>query len=99
MLVLNILFPPAVLWVILYFVFGENSIPAFRPLVFTMFLVGIIATLISYAIGIIAIIPNFILFTAALTLIFRLDLKQTLLSVGIFQVIMLILMMIRDSII
>jgi hypothetical protein len=48
-------------------------------------------------IGLIAIIPNFIIFSAALTFIFKLDFKQTLLSVLIFQVIMFIFALISNS--
>ena len=97
MIILSILLPPAILWVVMYFIFGENSVPSFRPLIITLLLVSIVTALISSAIGLIAIIPNFLIFTAVLSLIFRLDFKQTLLSVGIFQVIMLIIELIQNT--
>ena len=97
MVLSGILFPTAILWVIMYFVFGVNSVPSFWPLVITLLLVSIATALISSVLGIIAIISNFIIFTAVLALIFRLDFKQTLLSVGIFQVVMLVIQVIQNS--
>jgi len=97
MIILNILVQPAILWVIMLFIFGHSSVPSFRPLILTFVLISIITTLISVAIGLIAIIPNFIIFAATLSLFYKLDIKQTLLSVGIFEVVMFIIALICNS--
>ena len=87
---LSIILYPAILWVILYYIVGENSVPSFRPLFLVLLLASIIATILRSFIGIFAIVPNFIIYSGSLTLFFGLDFKQTLKAVGIFSVLIFI---------
>ena len=94
MFIIGLLFYPALLWIILYFVLGENSVPPFRSLFLTLFIVNIIALIFQSLLGIFSLVPNFLLFTGLLTMIFKLDFKQTLIAVGIFECIILLFQLI-----
>jgi len=94
---LFILVQPALLWFIMHFVFDEHSTPSFWPLVITTLIAGIVTSFISAALGVIAIIPNFLIFSGILTFLLKLDFKKTLISVGIFQGIMLIVSLLYNA--
>jgi hypothetical protein len=87
----------AVFWFVLKYVLTEHEVPSFRLLVLTMVIISFINSFISSYLGLLSIIPNFAITTLALVLFFRIDLKRALISVGVYQVVMLIIQLVMAT--
>ena len=87
----------AIIWVVLSYVLGSERVHSFRPLVGTIFLASILTTILSISLGLIAIIPNIVVYTLAIVFFLKTDVKLTLLSVSIATGISLIFDLIFSS--
>jgi hypothetical protein len=83
-LIITLLVYPAIFWIILYMIVGQQSTPPFRSLFLVLFFTGIIAFIFQSVLGIISIVTNFLLYTGSISLIFKLEFKQVLKTVAIF---------------
>jgi hypothetical protein len=81
----------AAFWFVLKYVLTEHEVPSFPVLVFTMVIISLISSFISSYLGLLSIIPNFVVATLALIFFFRIDLKRALIVVGVYQVVTLII--------
>ena len=87
----------AIIWIVLSYVLGSERVPSFRPLVGTIFVASILTTILSLSLGLIAIIPNIVVYTLAIVFFLKTDVKLTLLAVGIATGISLIFELIFSS--
>ena len=87
---LGIVLNALLMWLVMYYVLGIHTVPDFKPLILVLFILSIITTIIYNIIGAFAIIPNIIIFSGAIKLIYKLDNIETLKIVGIYQALKII---------
>ncbi len=98
MIILGILLNAAILWVILYFIVGEHSVPSFKPLIILLLFCSLIGFILSSLLGDIAILINFVIYCFALIFFFHIELKHAVISLLIFQAVSYLISFLLEAI-